>query len=137
MDFKRDKANFCSRYDSGESMLQVAQRIYNLLDEIKAQASERTCMLVAHNGIARVVHSYFYDMTNEAYAAHGIKNCAIVRYDFSAIQVQRDFRFRTVKVDDEDRVAAIEQICFPPHEACTPERMRERVHKAGECFLVA
>ena len=37
---------------------------------------------VAHNGIARVVQSYFYDMTNEEYAAFGVKNCAVVRYDF-------------------------------------------------------
>lgn len=39
-------------------------------------------LLVAHNGIARVVHSYFYEMTNEEYAGFGIKNCEIRRYDF-------------------------------------------------------
>ena len=38
--------------------------------------------MVAHNGIARVVHSYFYDMTNEEYAAAGIKNCQLVEYTF-------------------------------------------------------
>ena len=40
------------------------------------------CLLVAHNGIARVVQSYFYDMTNEEYAAAGIKNCAFVEFTF-------------------------------------------------------
>ena len=39
-------------------------------------------LLLAHNGIARVVHSYFYDMTNEEYAAAGIKNCQLVEYTF-------------------------------------------------------
>ena len=34
------------------------------------------------HGIARVVHSYFYDMTNEEYAAAGIKNCQLVEYAF-------------------------------------------------------
>ena len=61
-------------------MLQLAQRIYNLLDELLQQ--EKNYLLVAHNGIARVVRSYFQDMTNEEYAAFGVKNCEIVRYDF-------------------------------------------------------
>lgn len=42
-------------------MLHLAQRIYNLLDDVKA--SGKVCVLVAHNGIARVVNSYFNDMT--------------------------------------------------------------------------
>lgn len=77
-EFAEAKRQFVIRYDGGESMLHLAQRIYNLLDEITA--SDRTCILVAHNGIARVVHSYFYEMTNEAYASYGVKNCEIIRY---------------------------------------------------------
>ena len=67
---------------SGHSLEELAQRIYNLLDEIKAESDKKTYILVAHNGIARVVQSYFTDMTNEEYAAFGVKNCAVVRYDF-------------------------------------------------------
>ena len=63
-------------------MLQLAQRIYNLLDDIRKESEEKTYILVAHNGIARVVQSYFTDMTNEEYAAWGVKNCAVLRYDF-------------------------------------------------------
>ena len=61
-------------------MLHLAQRIYNLLDEVKA--SDKTYILVAHNGIARVVQSYFYEMTNEEYASFGVKNCAVVEYQW-------------------------------------------------------
>ena len=53
-----------------------------MLDEIKAKSEEKTYILVAHNGIARMVQSYFFDMTNEEYAAFGVKNCEIVRFDF-------------------------------------------------------
>ena len=60
----------------------LAQRIYNLLDEIREESDEKTYIPVAHNGIARVVQSYFHDMTNEEYAEFGVKNCEIVRYDF-------------------------------------------------------
>ena len=80
-EFRISKTHFADRYDGGESMMQLAQRIYNLLDELKA-ATGKTYLLVAHNGIARVVHSYFYDMTNEEYAAAGIKNCQLVEYSF-------------------------------------------------------
>ncbi|MBQ6886858.1 MAG: histidine phosphatase family protein [Lachnospiraceae bacterium] len=81
-EFHEAKKQFVCRYDGGESMLHLAQRIYNLLDEIKAESEEKTYILVAHNGIARVIQSYFYEMTNEEYANFGVKNCTIVRYDF-------------------------------------------------------
>ena len=80
-EFRVSKTHFADRYDGGESMMQLAQRIYNLLDELKADTG-KTYLLVAHNGIARVVQSYFYDMTNEEYAAAGIKNCELVEYHF-------------------------------------------------------
>lgn len=81
IEFKASKANFVDSYEGGESMLRLAQRIYNLLDEIKEQ-EDMTYILVAHNGIARMVNSYFNDMTNEEYAAFGVKNCEVVKYTF-------------------------------------------------------
>lgn len=79
-EFREAKKQFVNCYEGGESMLHLAQRIYNLLDEVAA--SDKTYILVAHNGIARVVQSYFYEMTNEEYAAFGVVNCAVVRYEF-------------------------------------------------------
>ena len=81
-DFEQAKRNFCCRYEGGESMMQMAQRIYNLLDELRAESGRKTYILVAHNGIARVVQSYFYEMTNEEYADFGVPNCAVLRYEF-------------------------------------------------------
>ena len=69
-EFREAKKQFVNCYEGGESMLHLAQRIYNLLDEVAA--SDKTYILVAHNGIARVVQSYFYEMTNEEYAAFGV-----------------------------------------------------------------
>lgn len=79
-EFQLSKQHFADRYGSGESMLHLAQRVYNLLDEIRQD--NLTYLLVAHNGIARVVQSYFYDMTNEEYASFGVKNCAVLEYDW-------------------------------------------------------
>ncbi len=79
-DFLASKGHFCDNYEGGESMMRVAQRIYNLLDELKED--NKTYILVAHNGIARVVQSYFNSMSNEEYASYGVKNCALVEYEF-------------------------------------------------------
>ena len=62
--FTRAKQQFACGFGGGESMLRLAQRVYNLLDELKADDSRQAVILVAHNGIARVVCSYFRDMTN-------------------------------------------------------------------------
>lgn len=81
-EFQKAKQQFVTRYDGGESMLHQAQRIYNLLDEIREESDHKTYILVAHNGISRVIQSYFYEMTNEEYATFGVKNCEVRRFDF-------------------------------------------------------
>lgn len=81
-EFRAAKAQFVNCYDKGESMMRLAQRVYNLLDEIKNEPGGKTYLLVAHNGIARIVRSYFFDMTNEEFAAYGIGNCEVLEFCF-------------------------------------------------------
>ena len=80
-EFHEAKKDMASRFGTGESMLQMAQRIYNLLDDIKA--GDKEYILVAHNGLVRIVESYFREMDNEEFSRMGIKNCEVKRYDFS------------------------------------------------------
>lgn len=79
-DFQAAKRCFLNHNEGGESMFQLAQRIYNVLDELKKD--DKTYILVAHNGIARVVASYFQDMTNEEYASYGVKNCSLTEFEY-------------------------------------------------------
>lgn len=79
-EFQLAKSRFIDSYCGGETMLQLSQRVYNLLDELKTD--EKIYLLVAHNGISRVINSYFFDMSNDEYAAFGIENCEIVKYEF-------------------------------------------------------
>lgn len=81
-EFRAALAQFVNHNGDGESMMQLAQRIYNLLDELKAQSRDKTYLLVAHNGIARIVQSYFHDMTNEEFAYFGIGNCQVLEYEW-------------------------------------------------------
>lgn len=46
------------------------------------------------------------------------------------------FEFRSIKPDEIKQAVAIEQICFPPHEACSAKAMTERIAAAPELFLV-
>lgn len=47
------------------------------------------------------------------------------------------FEFRDIHADEADQAVAIEQICFPPNEACSEKSMKERIARAPELFLVA
>ena len=80
-EFAASKRCFADSYGGGESMLKVAQRVYNILDELK-ENSDKTYLIVAHNGIARIVHSYFYDETNEEFASHSMDNCELIKYEW-------------------------------------------------------
>ena len=79
-EFHEAKKDMASRFGTGESMLQMAQRIYNFLDDIKS--GDQEYILVAHNGLVRIVESYFREMDSEEFSSIGIKNCEIKRYDF-------------------------------------------------------
>lgn len=78
--FYRAKLNFINSFGTGESMFRVAQRIYNLLDDLRMD--DNTYILVAHNGIARFVKSYFQDLTNEEFAKFGVQNAEVCEFEF-------------------------------------------------------
>lgn len=58
-------------------------------------------------------------------------------YDISNQDLTERFEFRNIRADEAEQAAAIEQICFPPNEACSEKNMRDRMAKAPELFLVA
>lgn len=47
------------------------------------------------------------------------------------------FDFRSIRQEETNQAVKIEQICFPPNEACSREHMTERISGAPELFLVA
>lgn len=80
--FHEAKQQFADDYKNGETMMKLAQRIYNLLDDLKAIPEDKNYLLVTHGGIARCIHSYFFSMTNEEYSSFQLKNCEIKKYNF-------------------------------------------------------
>ena len=49
----------------------------------------------------------------------------------------KQFEFRNIKQGETEEAIMIEQICFPPNEACSPKSMTERITAAPDFFLVA
>lgn len=78
--FLANKRNFAWRYPSGESMMQVAHRVYGLLEEIKREHDGKNVLLVCHGGVCRVIRTYFEDMTNEEYFHYSEENATIREY---------------------------------------------------------
>ncbi len=74
------KVQFAAPLPRGESLLQIAQRTYNFLDELTAAATDQTVLLVCHKSVGRSIHSYFEPLSNEAYATYEIENCEVKKY---------------------------------------------------------
>ena len=47
------------------------------------------------------------------------------------------YEFRIIKDNEAEQAVRIEQVCFPPNEACSEKNMIERIKNAPELFLVA
>ena len=58
-------------------------------------------------------------------------------YKIKNDELYETYEFRTIRPEEADEAAEMEQICFPPNEACTREHMIERIEAAPEVFLVA
>jgi broad specificity phosphatase PhoE len=80
--FLNNKRQFAFRYPGGESMMQVAARVYSFLDELKGKYPHATVLLVTHGGVFRVLNSYFENMTNEEFFRFGVRNCEWKCYEY-------------------------------------------------------
>lgn len=79
--FLNNKRNFAYRYPGGESMMQVAYRTYSLIEEVKRKYAGKNVLFVCHGGVARVINTYFRDMTNEEFFNYSMENASYVEYE--------------------------------------------------------
>jgi hypothetical protein len=50
-------------------------------------------------------------------------------YQIADKDILEKYEFRTIRPEEADEAATIEQICFPPNEACSEQHMKERIQK--------
>ena len=96
---------------------------YGCEEASEEQTGELSLTLINENGEERYV-----SVTDAWLTAKGL--------DEGSIWPER-FLFRDIRMEEKEEVTEIEQICFPPNEACSARSMKERVETAPELFLVA
>ena len=79
--FAENKVNFGVRMGkTGESLMQLAHRVYSAVDEIIEKYPDKNVLIVSHGGVCRVIETYFHDMTTEEYSNWFMDNCQIIEY---------------------------------------------------------
>lgn len=78
-EFQNRRNEFSLPFEQGESILDVAGRIYPLLAELIDQEKELP-LLVCHNAVSRVVDNYFNGKTMSEFLGFNIENTELVRY---------------------------------------------------------
>lgn len=80
--FAQNKRDFGVKMGgSGESLLQLAHRVYSALDDIIERYKEKTVLIVSHGGICRVIETYFNNMTTEQFSNWFMGNCQLIEYN--------------------------------------------------------
>lgn len=78
--FLANKRQFAVRYPGGESMMDVAYRVYSLIEEVKLKYPGKTVLLVCHGGVCRLIRTYFEDLTNDEFFHYCEENANIREY---------------------------------------------------------
>jgi len=80
--FNESKREFGVRMKGGgESLLQLAHRVYSVIDDIITLYPDKTVLCVCHGGVCRVAETYFHDMTTEEYSNFFMGNCELRKYE--------------------------------------------------------
>lgn len=76
--FLENKLEFgCRMTGGGESVFDVVNRAYGLIDELYGKYPDKTILLVCHGGVCRVIETYFRNMTRNEFANFFMGNCEL------------------------------------------------------------
>lgn len=67
----------CRMPDGGESVFDIVNRVYGLIDELYGKYPDKNILLVCHGGVCRVIETYFRDMTRDEFAHFFMGNCEL------------------------------------------------------------
>lgn len=83
--YQSEKHAFFKPFAGGESMLDVAARVYHFLDTLAREArlkKQENILLVTHGGVCRLIENYFNGMDNEEFASFFMQNCETRTFEF-------------------------------------------------------
>lgn len=80
--FYENKREFAVKMGkSGESLIQLAHRVYSALDDIIAEYRDKNVLIVSHGGVCRVIETYFNNMTTDEFSGWFMGNCQLIEYN--------------------------------------------------------
>lgn len=80
--FAERKLEFgCRMRGGGESVFDIVNRTYGIIDEIRRECAGKNVLLVTHGGICRVIETYFRDMTRKQFSEFFMGNCELKMYE--------------------------------------------------------
>lgn len=83
-EYQKEKAMYFKRFEGGESILDVAARIYPFLEKIIRESNEDDIILISgHGGVSRMVAGYFKAYNNQDFMSYFAKNCEAQVYEVS------------------------------------------------------
>ncbi len=71
----------CRMPDGGESVFDIVNRTYGLIDEAREKYKGKNILLVCHGGICRVIETYYRDMTVKQFSEFFMGNCELRMFD--------------------------------------------------------
>ncbi len=74
----------CRMPDGGESVFDIVNRVYGLIDEIKLKYEDHSVLLVCHGGICRVIETYYRNMTRKEFSEFFMGNCELRCFETQA-----------------------------------------------------
>jgi len=82
--FQKAKLEFGIRIgETGESLLQLAHRVYTAIEDVIKQYSNKNILIVAHGGVCRVIETYYRDMTIVDFSKYFLGHCELKCWEIS------------------------------------------------------
>lgn len=82
--FLESKLEFgCRMPDGGESVFDIVNRTYGLVDELREKYPDKNILLVCHGGICRVLETYYRNMTVKEFANFFMGNCELREFEIN------------------------------------------------------
>ena len=67
----------------GETIKEAEARVYKGLKKIKIKYPDKIVLIVTHAFVGKIIHRFFYKLTDEEFFEYRLDNAEIVKYDFA------------------------------------------------------
>ncbi len=78
----------CRMPGGGESVFDLAARVYGLIGEVTEQYKQTNVLLVSHGGVCRVIEAYCRGLTRDEFAHFFMGNCELRQFDTESIMIK-------------------------------------------------